>query len=135
MNKRLEKMKGWGGLPFDIDFLRELGIEIGSDWDGEVIIKYPDDIPERMRNLIEEFEDGIKTRLHHEGIHAKECFVGGPLNGKGFYDYRMRNGVYCHHLARGEWAVYKIRSPDDPRAWFMGMATSKKKGRLLQLKK
>ena len=131
MNERLEKMKSWGGLPFDIDFLREIGFTIGLDWDGEVMIEYPPDIPERMRNLISEFKDGIKKRLFFEGEQAKCSFVGGSLNGRvysyGAVNYRGR--PFCHHVKRGEWEVYVVKSPDDPRAWFVGKATSKKKGR------
>jgi hypothetical protein len=133
MNNRLKKMKSWGGLPFDIDFLREIGIEIGQDWDGELIIEYPSDIPQRMRDLIEEFGEEIKKRLHHEGIHARESFVGGPLSGKRYYNWIQPNKPFCYHVKRKEWAIYMVKSHDDPRAWFIGTATSKKNGKLMKI--
>ncbi len=133
MNARLEKVKSWGGLPFDIDFLREIGIKIGEDWDGELQIEYPDDIPQRMRDLIVEFREGIKKRLYFDKRKATECFVGGPLNGKPYLNLILPNVPFCYHLKRGEWAVYLVKNSDDSRAWYMGKATSKKKGKLLKL--
>lgn len=132
MNKRLEKTKSWGGVPFDIDFLREIGIAIGLDWDDELIIKYPDDIPDRMKKLISEFREGIKKRLGFERKRRQHCFVGGPLNGKG-YDWIEPNKPFCYHVKRSEWAVYIVKSWEDPRAWFVGTATSKKKAKSLKL--
>lgn len=63
MSKWIEEMKNWGRIPFDLKFLRAIGIKVGQDWDGEVLIDYPDDIPKRMRNIIEQFKNVIKKRL------------------------------------------------------------------------
>lgn len=136
MNERLEKIKNFGGLPFDIDCLREIGITIGLDWDGELMIEYPKDIPERMRNLISEFTKGIKKRLSFDGEQAKCSFVGGSLSGKKYSYGAVYYGSrpFCHHIKRGEWEVYIVKSSDDPRAWFVGTATSKKKGQCLYQK-
>ena len=134
MNQRLENLKNIDCIPFDVDFLREIGIEIGKDWDGELIINYPDDIPQRMRDLVEDFKGGIKKRLWFEGEHAKSCYIGGPYNGKPYWysQYHIPNKPVCFHIERKKWAVYMVKSIDDPRAWFMGYATSKEKGKLLK---
>ena len=130
MNARLERIRAMGQLPFDLDFLREIGFTIGEDWDGEINITVPDDIPSRMVDVIHEFIDGIATRLHREGRAYKECFLGGPLNGQ---QHNLIDGEpYCHHIKRGQWAVY-LAKQGDPRAWYLGTATSKEKGRQLRL--
>jgi hypothetical protein len=132
LNKHLEMMKESGQrIPFDLDFLRELGIKIGKDWDEELVIEYPADISQRMRKLIEKFSEGIKRRLYFENQDALRCFVGGPLADKPHGCLR-HNNPFCYNVKRGKWAVYLVKNSKDPRAWFVGYATSKKNGKLLK---
>jgi hypothetical protein len=129
---RLKWQEDSGILPFDLDFLRELGFEFGEDWDGEIIIECPEKINiEDFIKLIKRFAKGIKTRLYFEGQKAKRICVGGPMNGKPHFKVGIPNEPILFHLKRGEWAVYSIKSYDDPRAWYVGLATSKKKAREL----
>ena len=43
-NNRLKRLSQDSNLPFDIDFLREIGFEFGLDWDDQLIIEYPESI-------------------------------------------------------------------------------------------
>lgn len=125
-----------GMLPFDLDFFRELGFEFGEDWDGQILIEYPDKIdPEKVVELIILFEKGIKTRLYFEGQKAKMVCVGGPFNGKQYYTYLFPEKPLLFHIKRGQWAVYRVKDHNDPRAWFTGFATSKMNAKKYILKK
>ena len=124
---RLNKLKKINCLPFDLDFLRVLGYEFGEDWDGELIIDSPNEINvSEITNICKQFREAIKKRLYFEGRKAKRVFVGGPLNGKTYFD-AIPNKPICRHIRRGLWAVYKVKNWEDPRAWFIGFASSKKK--------
>lgn len=119
-------------IPFDLDFLREIGYEFGLDWDGQLIIEYPESIDiDKLTNLIKSYDEEIRECLYFEGRKAKRIFVGGPLNGKQYFNYYIPNNPICRHIKRGEWAVYMVKEHDDPRAWFMGIATNKKKAKSL----
>lgn len=122
-------------LPFGLDFLREIGFDFGLDWDGQLIIEYPETVSvDTLINLIKQFSEGIKTRLYFEGQKAKRILVGGPMNGKPYFNAGMPNHPLCFHVKRGEWLVYMIKDYNDPRAWFVGKASSKKKAKLLKLR-
>lgn len=135
---RLKWMSRNSMVPFDLDFLREIGFEFGLDWDGQLIIEYPDIISgEYLANIAKTFAEGIKKQLYFEGQKAKSVFIGGPLNGQPYSGTGCYAGwpnePICHHVKRGEWLVYMVKSHDDPRAWFIGTATSKKKAKMLKL--
>ena len=119
-----------GMMAFDLDFLRAIGFEFSEDWDGEIGIHAPEKINiEQMTAIIKAFAKGIKTRLYFErqkGLHV--CF-GGPKNGYR-YSVTTADGALLFHLSRGTWAVYKTKG-SDPRAWFVGYASSRKKARAL----
>lgn len=122
-------------VPFDLDFLREIGFEFGLDWDGQLIIEYPETVSvDKLTNLIKQFSGGIKKSLYFEGQKAKRVLVGGPMNGKPYFNAVMPNHPLCFHIGRGEWLVYMIKNHDDPRAWFVGKTSSKKKAKLLKLR-
>jgi len=128
--ERLDSMVKNRSMPFDLDFLRELGFEFGLDWDGQLIIEYPETISiDKTVSLVKIFEKGIKTRLYFEGQKAKMVHVGGPLNGKPYFGCRTPNQPLCCHIKRGEWLVYVVKSYEDPRAWYVGRASSKKKAK------
>ena len=123
-------------MPFELDFLRILGFEFDLDWDNELTIECPEEIDmELFVTWLRKFVPAIKQRLKFEGIRAKECFVGGPYNGQEYFNYIPPNNPLCLHIKRAKWAVYMTKSSDDPRAWFMGYATSKKKGKELKIEK
>lgn len=131
--ERLRWMEKAEILPFDLDFFRALGFEFGEDWDGELIIKIPDEVKiEQIVDLIRKFSKGIKKRLYFEGQKTKRVLVGGPLNGKPYINTEMPNKPIVFHIKRGEWAVYTIKSHEDPRGWFVGMTTSRKKAKLMR---
>ncbi len=124
---------GW--LPFELDLFRELGYRFGEDWDGELLIEPPRSLDvEAVTKLIARFSKGIKTRLHHEGVKSRTVCVGGPMNGQP-YDTGciVWQKPILFHLKRCSWAVYFVKGNgiDDPRAWFVGLATSKRKARQL----
>jgi len=117
MNLRLQRMADSGRVPFDLDFLREIGFQIGEDWDGQIRIEYPETIdPTEMLKLIMCFSKGIKTRLYFEGQKAKRVCVGGPCNGRAYLQVGYPNQRIIFHLKRAQWAVYTVKSWQDPRA-------------------
>lgn len=131
---RLDRLAEIGHLPFDLDFMRAIGYQFGQDWDGEVVIEPPEFLDvERTTNLIRRFQKGIKRRLYFEGRRAREVCVGGPKNGARHSGSPISPVLF--HIRRGEWAVYRVKNIRDPRAWFLGIATSKKKARQLWLEK
>ena len=133
MNLRLQRMADSGRVPFDLDFLREIGFQIGEDWDGQIRIEYPETIdPTEMLKLIMCFSKGIKTRLYFEGQKAKRVCVGGPCNGRAYLQVGYPNQRIIFHLKRAQWAVYIVNSWQDPRAWYVGVASSKKKAKALR---
>ena len=132
--ERLDWMSRNSMIPFDLDFLREIGFEFGLDWDGQLIIEYPETVSaETLTNLIKQYAEGIKKRLYFEGQKVKRVYVGGPLNGKSYLGFTAPNQPMCHHVKRGEWLVYMVMNYDDPRAWYVGKTSSKKKAKMLKL--
>lgn len=136
--KRLEFMACNRMIPFDLDFFREIGFEFGLDWDGQLMIEFPETVSvEELTSLIKQYAEGIKVRLYFEGQKAKRIFVGGPLNGQPYFPSGCYSGwpnyPMCYHVKRGEWLVYMVKSHDDPRAWYVGKSTSKKKAKALKL--
>jgi len=131
--KRLKMFAHANILPFDLDFMRELGFEFGLDWDGQLLIESPESLSvEHLCGLIKQYSGGIKRRLYFEGENAKHVLVGGLLNGRKYDRGGFLNHPICYHIQRGVWAVYMVKSHDDPRAWFIGTATSKKKAKQLK---
>jgi hypothetical protein len=131
---RLAKLAKIGCIAFDLDFMRALGFEFTEDWDGQLTITAPEEIKvEDVIELMTPFHRAIQTRLYFEGQHAKAIFVGGVLNGK---EYGMARIPFLFHVKRGQWVVYQRNwdKPDDPRAWYMGLAKNKKDARLLGTK-
>lgn len=131
MNKHLEWMAENSCLPFDLDFLRELGFEFKQDWDGQIIIETPETIDVvDMVALIVKFDKAIKKRLKHERQKAHCVCVGGPKNGASCFGRDLSRPI-LFHLARGQWAVYEVKNHglDDTRAWYVGTATNEKKAK------
>ncbi len=134
--QRLDWMAQNNMVPFDLDFLRQLGFSFSEDWDRELLVQSPESIDvDVMTKLVCRFTKGIKRRLYFEGQKAMAVCVGGPKNGVSI-DMAPRDPL-LFHLGRGEWAVYgrKEYGLNDPRAWFLGLATSKKKARAFWLTK
>ena len=95
--------------------------------------EFPESVAvEKLTNLIKQYAEGIKTRLYFEGQQAQTVYVGGPLNGQSYYKLAWPNHPICHHVKRGEWLVYMVKNYEDPRAWFVGKTTSKKKAKTLK---
>lgn len=129
---RLKKLAEIDCLPFDLDFFRELGFEFGLDWDGQLQIGWPESLSsEDVAKLILNFENGIRKRLWFEGQKAKRILVGGPLNGNPYREPYYPNQPLYYHTGYRQWHVYRIKSWDDPRAWYIGQATSKPKAKSL----
>ena len=134
--KRLKFMADNRMKPFDLDFFREVGFEFGLEWDGQLIIEFPESVSvDKLTTLIKQFSEGIKKSLYFEGQIAKSVLVGGPMNGKPYFNSGWPNHPLCYHVKRGEWLVYMVKSQDDPRAWFVGKAKSKKKAKALTLRR
>lgn len=126
----------------DVVSLAELvGYRFPMDWDGEVSIEPPSEIDQRVLTayLIDRL-DQIGDRIRGRAYRALHHYVGGPLNGQR-HDFYYQ-GVWAQdasqrwvetdlpylvevHIGLAEWAVYRIEP--DGRAFFVGMATSKKK--------
>jgi hypothetical protein len=122
-----------GQVPFDLDFIRALGFHVGQDWDDELVIEPPEFLDvDSVAELVRRFEKGIKKRLYFEAQRRLSVCVGGPKNGTPADGCSGLSGPVCFHIKRGEWAVYaRKRNSNDPRCWFIGTATSKKKARQL----
>lgn len=134
MNKRLEQLKRFNIIPFDLGFLRELGYGFEEDWDGQLVITQPEDIDiKQVTEIIKQFHKTIKKRLYFERCKAHSVCVGGPMNGKSYGMLKLPNEPILFHISRCKWAVYSTKDYDDPRAWFVGIATSEKKARQLRL--
>lgn len=130
MLPRLERMAEFGNVPFHLDFLRELGFRVGQDYDGELLIVSPPalDVLE-VEALLRRFEEGIQRSLRFERERLLAVCVGGPNNGEPHGKYF--GCPIVRHVGRAQWAVYHVRSHEDPRASYVGMATNKKKARAL----
>jgi len=133
MNLKLQRTADTGRVPFDLDFLRELGFKFGTDWDGELTIEHPETIDVvEMVELIMCFAKGIKQCLYFEGQKAKRVCVGGPCNGREHFQMGYPGQRIIIPLKRAQWAVYIVKSYQDPRAWYVGIASSKKKAKSLR---
>lgn len=119
-----------GHIPGTIQVFRELGYSFGLDWDGEVMIHAPEFLDvDTTTKLLKRFGVGLSAQLEYEGREAKSVCVGGPKSGESYGTYCT--GPILFHISRARWAVYKLKPyrDKDPRAWFVGYATSKKKAR------
>jgi len=111
-----------------IRLLRSLGVELGLDWDDELLIGCPDLIfGATVEEIVREHTDQIRTELAAAGRRAMRQFVGGPLNGKPHIVYYHPGAYRGFRQGPRRWAVYEFQQ--DGRAMFRGWATSEKKAR------
>lgn len=124
-------------LPGTIDFLARFGVRITyADAECETVeIEARDISAEELVAALREYETSLKRRLYFRRQRALSVCVGGPCNGRR-HDFpgsfrRGKGEVVTFHLSRAKWAVYEVG--EDRRAWFRGIATSRKKARRLEV--
>lgn len=124
-------------LPGVVDFLRDLDFEIGLDFDGQVIIEYPESLnPKDVANELSKYSDSIRKELTARATMQRRQFVGGPLNGNRHGHFAWcGNTVIAVRICRAKWACYEITDHADGRAWFRGFATSEAKAKRKELAK
>lgn len=131
--ERIDELARIGSIPFDLDFLRVLGFDFSLDWDGRVIIEYPEAVePAQVATLASKFYKQIAMRMKFEQTRRMSVCMGGPMDGQAHRGYRGLPLIY--HVSRGKWAVYRVRAYDDPRAVFVGCAKNRKAARSLWVK-
>jgi hypothetical protein len=121
--------------PNTVQFLESLGFEFGLDWDGEVQVRCPPDIPSAdiAAILCEKHLKDVREFIKHRADFERRQFVGGPLNGRKHAACYWTKPVIVADLEEWEvradarWAVYVLC--EDGRARFIGLATSEAKGR------
>jgi len=115
-----------------IRLLRSLGVELGLDWDDELLITCPEFIAgSAIETLLREHADQLRTELAAAARRRMRQFVGGPLNGKPHIVYYSPGACRGFRQGPRRWAVYQFQR--DGRALFRGWATSEKKARRGQL--
>src|SRR5690606_32802220 len=101
------------------------------DIDGELVINDSRDVDaDDLIAAMQPFHHSITRRLEMERKRHMEICVGGPCNGKG-YGLKGYWEPILFHLGRANWAVYRIVSTTDPRAFHIGNTRSRKKAREL----
>ena len=121
-------------LPRTMDFLHRFGVRISyADPECETVdIEARDISAEELIAALREYEAALKRRLRFKRQCALAVCVGGPRNGRPYLFHQNSKGeILTYHLSRARWAVYEVG--DDGRAWFRGYATSRKKGRRLEV--
>lgn len=126
-------------------FLESLGWRFGLDYDDELIVTAPENqTTDDLKEAIERQPEGVVTKLQSRRRQTLQVFADGPLHGQPYDDsgwpmlLRVDERVVrvetplLQHLARARWACYRIGG--DGRAWYVGEATSRKKGKALVLK-
>ena len=112
-----------------IDFAEALGVEFSMDWDGEVVMEYPDEIDaEKLVTFLGDNGKLLGNQFRTRCDLARRVFVGGPLNGQRTPLSCCRSRSYwAHRCKRARWAVYRMQA--DGRAFFVGYATSAAKAK------
>lgn len=120
-----------------LEILRALGLRVGLDFDGELLVDAGDD-PARSidRATIAEWVQRVENtrlqaallhELHRERRRMLRVCYGGPLDQQfhGWCSYGQKfHGV---RVERARWATYRVE--EDGRAFFVGYATSEKKSK------
>jgi len=110
-----------------VRLLEHLGFSFPMDFDGDVLIESPSEVrvSDIVALLLERGNKEIVDRtIRFRARRNMRVCVGGPMNGQR-HDGRFWSCELLYHLGRAEWAAYLV-SPDG-RAYFVGMATSKKR--------
>ena len=111
-----------------IRLLTILGVDLGLDWDDELLVTCPEFITgNTLEDVVREHADQIRTEIAARAGRARRQFVGGPFNGKR-HDVNFVPGCYRGvKVGLRRWAVYHFQR--DGRAIFRGWATSEMKAR------
>lgn len=86
---------------------------------------------DELEAIIREWSEPFRAQMRRESARRMRTMLGGPQSGKPHG--RIYGDVMTFHLERGKWAAYYVLA--DGRAPFAGYATSRRKARLLALRK
>lgn len=104
-----------------------MGITFDMDWDGQLLVESEEPVPGKLRHVIFLIQHELLYRLQQQGRRAQAMFVGGSLAGQ---SHNQPSAPYLHHQGRAHWEVYEYRNEQrDPRLYYVGRATSRKKAR------
>lgn len=109
-------------------FAEALGIKLGLDWDGELLIEYPEILSRlEIEAAVAPFEEDLALAISLRAKRLLNVLVGGPFNGRRNFSGCCHGETFGRRVSRAHWAVY--RQGDDGRAFFIGYATSQRKAR------
>lgn len=119
-------------MSYTLELLEELGLVLGLDWDGELLVDCPERIASAdLEEAIARFRGPLTRELAARGRRQLKQLVGGPFNGQRNDLFYCPGAHYGKRVGRAKWAVYQQRR--DGRAFFRGYATSEAKARRCQL--
>jgi hypothetical protein len=111
-----------------LNFIRALGVQVGLDFDDELLIETPDSISrDTILATLKPYRTDLTQSLKAEGLFLRSYHFGGPLDGQPHAYSRWGNPYHAVHVARAKWAVYQVDR--DQRALFRGYATSERKAK------
>jgi hypothetical protein len=90
---------------------------------------------QEFRAALLQHAEAILLQLEFRRRRRLEVFIGGPMNGRRHNRWSPVGALIIVRVARtgpARWAVYRV-GDDHGRAFFQGYATSKARGRKLQL--
>lgn len=117
-----------GRVAAAVPLLRALGFEIGVDWDGELLIEPPAALDcKAVIELLRGAQTEVVQAVRFEAEKERRSCIGGPCNGRPHAAYEWMPLIV--RIGRANWAVYRVAK--DGRAYYVGPATSRKKGRAL----
>jgi hypothetical protein len=118
-------------LPDTLEFLTLLGFNISIDFDENLRIEPPRDCSATKiaELLAAEFAAPLAQQVVWRAQRERKQYLGGPFNGQQHGESNGFTPCLAARVRRGHWAAYFL--VDDGRAFFMGLATSERKAKLL----
>ena len=113
--------------------LEILGVSLHLDYDGQLIARFENWVPEGVENWLFQCQADIREELEHTARKERAIYIGGTMaNQRHHYCRGWRNGAKIYqHIGRAHWEVYEFRGRNDPRLYFVAKTTSKKKAKAI----
>lgn len=118
------------GSLHELKILETLGVEIGLDFDDELLVTFPEKLDlAKLRSLLSEEVNrkDLRQTLIWNRSRSMRQFVGGPRHGQQYLQWELEGTFRGFRISRAKWAVYEYAK--DGRAFFRGWATSQRKAR------